>query len=126
MHLTEVFAQLKLRHDGSTAIDTSTLLRAVDGTSARAARIRSTLAEAVCGVLGAIVALADPERIVIGGTWGSNPTILDAVTARFELQPRHAPTQPAQVAGDASLVAARHHACQELRNNILSRPVERR
>ena len=39
------------------------------------------LGEAVSGVLTAVVALADPETIVVGGPWGSHPAVLDAVTA---------------------------------------------
>jgi hypothetical protein len=40
-------------------------------------------------VLAAVVALSDPEVIVIGGSWGTYPVILDVITAAFTVMPRH-------------------------------------
>jgi hypothetical protein len=63
---TEVFADLGLRQPGSAAIDVSALLGAPAAT-------RQALGQAVSGVLAAIVALADPELIVIGGPGAPSP-----------------------------------------------------
>ncbi|MBW0088675.1 hypothetical protein I4I73_06010 [Pseudonocardia sp. KRD-184] len=73
---------------------------------------------AVCGVLAAAVALADPTLVVLGGTWGSEPAVLDAVAAAFAQLPRHVPVRPAQLADAPSLTGARAHALHELRTVI--------
>ena len=45
-----------------------------------AAATRQALARAVSGVLAAIVALADPELVILGGAWGGHPAILAALS----------------------------------------------
>jgi len=47
----------------------------------------AALAVGIGGVLAAIVALTDPQRIVIGGTWGTHPRILDAIQVQFAALP---------------------------------------
>ena len=69
----EVFSELGLRRTGSTAIDVERLLTAATSGEPRAAATRHTLGQAVGGVLAAVVALTDPELIIIGGSWGSSP-----------------------------------------------------
>ena len=52
------------------------------------------LGQAIAGVLAAVVALADPVLVVIGGPWGSRPVILDLIseaTARFPGTPPSGP-----------------------------------
>ena len=61
MPLTEVFAALGLRRPGSTAIDVEALL----------ASPHDDIARAVSGVLSALVALADPAVVLLGGTMGT-------------------------------------------------------
>lgn len=108
----DVFAALGVRHPGSTAIDGDALLAA--GPEALA-----TVSGAVCGVLAALVALADPELVVVGGTWGADPVVLDAVAARFADLPRHVPVRPARLTGRAALHGARAHALDALRAAIV-------
>ena len=78
MPLIEVFGELGLRQAGSTAIDVGRLLAAVSGSHPQAPAVRRTLGQAVSGVLAALVALCDPELIVIGGSWGTDPRVLDS------------------------------------------------
>ena len=57
------------------------VLTAVTSPEPRAAATRHTLGQAVGGVLAAVVALTDSELIIIGGSWGSSPLILETITA---------------------------------------------
>jgi predicted NBD/HSP70 family sugar kinase len=111
----EVFAELGLRRSGSTAIDVDALLRA-----AATGTTRTALGQAFSGVLAAIVALADPELIVIGGSWGSQPAVLDAIAAEFQRQPRHVPLRAAVITAEPSLAGARGHALRSLRSAIVA------
>lgn len=115
MPFTEVFAELGLRQRGSTAIDVPALIDAID-----TAAIRSQLADAVCGVLAAAVALADPEVVVVGGTWG--PAVADAVAERFTGLPRYVDLRPTAVTHEAPLAGARRQAIQDLRETVLAAP----
>ncbi len=124
-HFTDVFAELHLRHAGSTAIDSDALARAVQGPDAHARRVRTTVAEAVSGVLAAIVALADPQLVVIGGTWGTQPAIIRAITEQFARYPRHVPLRTAKVTCQPSLTGARHQAVHDLRTIILAQRHQR-
>jgi predicted NBD/HSP70 family sugar kinase len=122
---TEVFADLRLRRDNSTAVDTDAVLRAVDGAGAHAHRVRTTLAEAISGVLTALVTLADPRIVIVGGTWGPQPAVLEAIAGEFRRQPRHVPVQAAHVTDQPSLAGARHQALHDLRAAILTQPLPR-
>jgi predicted NBD/HSP70 family sugar kinase len=118
MPLTDIFAALDLHRPGSTAIDVDALLAAVRLGNASARTLRATLARSICGLLGAVVALADPQLVVIGGTWGPDPAVLDAITTEFRRLPRHVPVHAARLADQPSLVGARNHALHELRTVI--------
>ena len=118
---TDVFAELHLRRDQSTAVDADAVLRAAEGTGVRAQRARTALAEAITGVLVALVTLADPSIIVVGGTWGPHPSVLESVIGEFGRQPRAVPLQAAAVTDEPALAGARHHALHELQTTILDR-----
>lgn len=117
---TEIFAELGLREPDSTAIDASALLRAVEGDDARALGVRTALADAISDVSGALIALADPQLLVVGGTWGPAPTVLRAVSDALACMPRQVPVRAAVVTDEASLRGARHRALDELRSAIQS------
>ena len=121
VRFTEVFAELDLRHTDSTAINAAALLDAVGGAGAQPRRVRSALADAICGVLGALVALTDPAVVVIGGTWGMDAAVLEAVAERFAQAPRHVPVRAAKVTDEPSLSGARLQAIHDLRAAILAR-----
>jgi predicted NBD/HSP70 family sugar kinase len=116
MRLTDVFAALDLRRPGSTAIDVPALLRAVEAGTDEA------LARAVCGVLSAMVALTDPEVVLVGGPWGRHPAMLEAIAREFETAPRHVPVEAATVDEEPALTGARAAALQHLRDAIVAAP----
>ena len=113
--LIDVFGALHLRHPASTAIDMPALLAAVGCDDAPARDLRATLARAICGVLAAVVAFSDPAIVVIGGTWGTAPVVLDTIAAEFERLPRHVPIRAARLTDAPSLAGARNHALHELK-----------
>jgi hypothetical protein len=92
MHLIDVFGELGLRQAGSTAIDADRLLAAVSGNQPQAEAIRYTLGQAISGVLAAVVSLSDPQLIIIGGSWGAHPLILDVITAASTRMPGMPPS----------------------------------
>ena len=117
---TEVFQLLGLRAPTSAAIDVDLLLGRVDAGGAAARRLVESLGEAVAGVLAAVLGLADPREVVVGGPWGTHPGVLGAVQHAFARQPRSATVRVARVTDDPALTGARHHAVQELRAHVLT------
>jgi predicted NBD/HSP70 family sugar kinase len=118
MPFTEVFAALDVRQPGTTAIDVPRILQlAAD----HAGRTLADLARAVCGVVAAVVALADPQVIVIGGPWGRTPAFLAAVEAEVACLPRQVPLHAAEVSAEPPLTGARQQALQSLRSSVLQR-----
>jgi predicted NBD/HSP70 family sugar kinase len=118
----DVFADVGLRRVGSTAVDTAALVQSVEAGTATGQRTRAALAGAVCGVLAAIVAITDPEVIIVGGAWGPHPAVFDAVETEFARQPRQVRLQAARVLTEAPLSGARHEALRALRAAILAGP----
>lgn len=108
MRLTDVFAALGLRRSGSTAIDVAKLLRGTE--------VHDTLAAAVAGFLSAVVALADPAVVLVGGSWG--PALLAPIAREFANAPRHVPVEAA--GSDSPLSAARETALSELRDAVVA------
>ena len=119
---TDVFGALGLRHPGSTAIDVDALQAVVRRGDARAQDVLTVLSQAVCGVLAAVVAFADPELVVIGGSWGPDPVLLDAIGAQFGQHRRHVPIRPARITDRPALVGARNHALDELGDAVTGTP----
>jgi predicted NBD/HSP70 family sugar kinase len=118
MAFIDVFGELGLCYPDSTAIDVAKLAASVTG-SARAARTtRLVLGTAVGGVISAAVALTDPAVVIIGGTWGINPLVLEEVRAACERLARPVTIRPALVTGDAPLAGARAQAVHELQSAI--------
>lgn len=115
VRFVQVFDELGLRQPGSTAIDVDHLLAA-----ARDATVLGALARAVSGVLAGIVALVDPQLIVIGGPWGRSPDILDAIGRAASPYPRKVPIQAAAVTGEPSLAGARGAAIEQLRSAVVA------
>jgi predicted NBD/HSP70 family sugar kinase/predicted transcriptional regulator len=106
MRLTEVFATLGLRRPGSTAIDVAGLL----------AGPLDDIAVAVAGAVSALVALADPAVVLLGGPWG--PAILDAV--RAVPTPRPVPLAAATITHEPALAGARAAALEQLRDAVIA------
>jgi predicted NBD/HSP70 family sugar kinase len=112
---TNVFADLGLRRSGSAAIDSARLLAAVS----ESGTVRDTLGQAVRGVLAALVALADPEVIIIGGPWGSDPAVGEIVAGAAARLPAPVPVRAAEVTAEPSLAGARTGALLRLRSAII-------
>jgi predicted NBD/HSP70 family sugar kinase len=111
MPFIEVFGALGVRRTGSTAIDVPRLLAAAETDA-------GDLARAVCGVLSAAVALADPELVLLGGPWGAS--VRDAVADEFARAPRHVPVEAASVDDEPALAGARATALRQLRDAVVA------
>ncbi|MFG1658185.1 ROK family transcriptional regulator [Micromonospora chersina] len=111
----ELFEELGLRRTGSTAIDTERLLDS-------SAATHETIGTAVSGVVAAVVALADPQEVVIGGSWG--PALIDSVRAATALMPRQVSVRPAELTSEPVLAGVRAEALRRLRSSVTasSRP----
>jgi len=105
----EVFTELSLRRPGSTAIDVERLLTSDAGT-------RAAVGEAVGGVVAAVIALADPQEIVVGGAWG--PALVDDIRAQTARMPRSVPVRAADLTGEPVLSGVRAEALSRLRSVI--------
>ncbi|WP_433376052.1 ROK family transcriptional regulator [Actinoplanes sp. CA-142083] len=109
----EVFGELGLRREGSTAIDVERLL----GSDAA---VREVIGSAVAGVIAAVVALADPSEVVIGGSWG--PGLIDGIRVAAGPMPRQVPLRVASGGGEPVLAGVRAEALDRLRAAVLSVP----
>jgi predicted NBD/HSP70 family sugar kinase len=105
----ELFGELGLRLSGSTAIDTERLLDS-------AAATHETVGTAVSGVVAAVVALADPQEVVIGGSWG--PALIDSIRAATALMPRQVSVRPAALTSEPVLAGVRAEALRHLRSSV--------
>jgi predicted NBD/HSP70 family sugar kinase len=110
----EVFGELGLRRAGSTAIDVARLRNA-------GGRVHEKIGTAVSGIVAALVALADPEEIVLGGSWG--PSLALQIRAAVARMPRTVPVRPASGAKDSVIKGVRAEALDRLRRTVLT-PVE--
>ncbi|HMM96097.1 ROK family transcriptional regulator [Phycicoccus sp.] len=117
---TDLFAALGLREPGSTAVDTAAVLHLAGSTDAADRTRLEALAVGVAGVLAALVALADPAEVVLGGAWGSHPALVERVGEVFGRMPRHVPVRPPEVTEHPALVGARQEALRRLRELVVS------
>lgn len=115
---TDVFRILDLRRPQSTAIDVDGLLATIGRNDVRAQHVLLSIGRAAAGVLAATVALLDPALIVIGGPWGSDQVILEAIDEEVRRLPRHAPVEAARHADDPPFAGARSQALADLRTAI--------
>jgi predicted NBD/HSP70 family sugar kinase len=115
----DVFGVLGLRHPGTTAIDVDAVRAAVRRGDAQTQQVLAALSRAVCGVLAAVVAFADPELVVLGGSWGAEPALLEAVADEFGQLARNVPIRATRLTDQPALVGARNHALHELRDAVI-------
>ena len=87
---------------------------------------RHALGQAISGVLAAIVALADPGLVIIGGSWGRHPAIMQAISSAFAGLPRQVPVRAAGLTDQPSLAGARSDAVRRLRSAIVAAAQPRR
>ncbi|MBM0236368.1 ROK family transcriptional regulator [Micromonospora sp. ATA32] len=122
----DVFGELGLRRAGTTAIDVDRLLEVTTGHEPPATAARHAVGQAVSAVLAAVVALTDPQLVIIGGPWGSHPSILDTITTAFTRLPRHVAVHSARLTEEPSLTGARNDALDRLRSAIVAAPTATR
>jgi predicted NBD/HSP70 family sugar kinase len=108
----EVFGELGLRREWSSAIDTERLLATPPAWDA--------IARAVSGVVAAIVALADPGEVRLGGSWG--PALTDPVRAAVAASARPVAVRAASPAAEPALTGARNDAVARLRAAVTAAP----
>ena len=116
---TEVFAGLGLRHPGTTAVDVAALVTAAESRTVRGRRTLAQLSDAVAGVLAAVVALADPAVVVLGGSWGSHPAVVEGIREACGRGPRPTPIRSARLRDEPALVGARASALEALRTAVV-------
>ncbi|GAA2629561.1 ROK family transcriptional regulator [Paractinoplanes durhamensis] len=109
VRLIELFGELGLRRPGSTAIDVDRLL-------ASPPAIHAILGTAVAGAIAAVIALADPQEIVVGGRWG--PALLDHIRSATARLPRRVSLRPTRVTSEPVLTGVRAEALGRLRDLI--------
>ena len=112
---TRLFDELDLRRPETTAVDVDRLTDLIDRNSNATI---APLAAGITAVIAALIAIADPQLVMLGGPWGIQPRLLDAVRQRIAEHPRHVPITPATIIDNAPLAGARHHAHQQLRSRI--------
>jgi predicted NBD/HSP70 family sugar kinase len=86
--LVECFAAWGLMRPGSEAIDVERVRRILAGESAADRGASEEIATAVAGALASVVALLDPQGLLVGGPWGSTPGFLDLVAEHLDLSDR--------------------------------------
>ena len=84
LRLFECFAAWDLLELGSEAIDVPRVRSVLEGGSVAHRRRRDEIAAAVAGALNSVVALLDPQGVLLGGPWGSAPGLIDLVADRIE------------------------------------------
>jgi predicted NBD/HSP70 family sugar kinase len=119
--LTEVFSQLGLRRPGTTAIDVDRLKARFDEPQPGGGDTLQTVARALSGVIAAAIALADPEQVVMGGSWGRDPRVTDALRDCLATSPRAIPLRTAIHEDHPDHLGARMHGLSELRTMIATR-----
>jgi len=107
----ELFGELGLRRGGSTAIDVERLL-------ATPADTRAVIGAAVGGVIAAVIALADPQEVVVGGSWG--PALAGDIRAAVAGMPRQVPVRTASLGKDPVLAGVRAAALNHLRAGVMA------
>ena len=105
---------------GSAAIDVRALLAAAGAGQPAARPSVRPLAAALGGVLAALIAVADPAVVLLGGEWGAHPALVAAVRDELARQPRRPEVRPASVTDAASLAGARHEAVRLLREQVVA------
>lgn len=107
MPITEVFREMGLRQPNSSAIDIARVQDALQDEGSAA-----VLGRALAGVVGAFVALSDPEFTVVAGAWGD--LAVPCLDAALRDHPRPAAVVSA-VVEQPSLVGVRDGAVSALR-----------
>ena len=82
--LFECFAAWHLLQPGSKAIDVPRVAQILEGRTVTDRRRGEQIATAVAGAVSSVVALLDPEGVLVGGPWGSAPGLVDLIADRVQ------------------------------------------
>jgi predicted NBD/HSP70 family sugar kinase len=116
--LTQAFERAGLHRGDSPAVDLAKVERVLAGATSRDRSTRATVARALAGVCAAVTGITDPRIVVLGGTWGAHPALIDAVTGEVNNLARPVPVRAALVVADASHAGARSHAGERIRQLV--------
>ena len=109
MTLLECFAAWKLLQQRTDALDVERIIDILVGTGAAAGRRRAGIANAVAGALVSIIALLNPQAVLIAGPWGAVPGFAEQVSEQLPTGLTTA-IRTATVRDDASMIGASTHA----------------
>ena len=84
MTLFASLAAADLLRPGSEAIDVGRVRATLEGRSIADRRRTTEIADAVAGAISSVVALLDPQGVLVGGPWGGTPGFLDRVAERLD------------------------------------------
>jgi predicted NBD/HSP70 family sugar kinase len=87
--LVECFAAWDLLVPGSDAIDVSRVRNILEGRSIADRSRSKEIAVAVAGAIKSVIALLDPDGVLLGGPWGNTPGFLELVADEMNA-PRNA------------------------------------
>lgn len=108
MRLIECFAAWDVLQPGSHAIDVDRLADILEGASAADRRVRDEVVQAVSGVVCSIIALSNPETVVIGGPWASATGFVNLLAERVQHEAAIATdVRPSALDAGAPLAGAR-------------------
>jgi predicted NBD/HSP70 family sugar kinase/biotin operon repressor len=82
--LVECFAAWDLLVPGSDAIDADRVRALLESRSAAERRRAGEIAGAVAGAISSVVALLDPQGVLVGGPWGSAGGFVDLIAERLD------------------------------------------
>lgn len=117
---TEFFAAVGLRRADSAAVDVEALLRRANAGGRAGAAFRASLGEAIAGALTAVIALADPGEVVVGGEWGSDSVVIEAARSALATAPRTVSLRAPACTDEPALVGVRSQAVAMLRRDLLA------
>jgi predicted NBD/HSP70 family sugar kinase len=90
LSLAECFEAWGLLLPGSDAIDVSRVRTILTGQSPADRGRSSEIASAVAGAIKSVIALLDPQGVLIGGPWGSTPGLLQLIADQMNTVPNAA------------------------------------
>jgi predicted NBD/HSP70 family sugar kinase len=120
MRLIEVFSDLDMLQPASPAIDVIRVSACLEGSTATDRRRRDIIVDAVAGVIASMVALLNPDGVVVGGPWSTAGDFAERLSERVESSAVVATqVRTAQLGVAAPLVGARFAAVQAAQSTLL-------
>ncbi len=122
LRLFDCFVAWDLVRPGSSALEVPALLKVLSGETAVDRNRRAAVVEAVAGAITSVMALLNPQRVLIGGPWGTAYGFDRLVAERVhELASVETEVVPARLGADAPLAGARIQAVRSAQAWLRSR-----